>query len=150
MDLSKKRILMNAFFNSQYNYWPTIWMLHSHSLNSKFNRLHEQCLWIIYNDKQSSFEQLLNQDKSVSIHHRNIQVLAIEMYKMALFLKLSRKCLNFVKRAIIILDLLYSLQFRVLIQCIMVLRWPRGETFFYKSQLFSTNHNCLSVCLSVP
>ena len=26
MDLSKKRILMNAFFDSQFNYCPLIWM----------------------------------------------------------------------------------------------------------------------------
>ena len=37
---------------------------------------------IIYNDKQSSFEQLLRRDNSVSIHHRNIQALAIEIYKI--------------------------------------------------------------------
>ena len=36
---------------------------------------------IIYNDKQSSFNELLNKDSSVSIHIRNIQRLAIEMFK---------------------------------------------------------------------
>lgn len=83
MDLSKKRILMNAFFYSQFNYCPVIWMFHSCILNNKINRLHERCLRIVYNDKQSSFEELLNKDSSVSIHHRNIQSLAIEMYKVA-------------------------------------------------------------------
>ena len=37
---------------------------------------------IIYNDKESSFEQLLRRDNSVSIHHRNIQALATEIYKI--------------------------------------------------------------------
>ena len=42
--------------------------------------LHERCLRIIYNDQQSSFTELLNKDNSVSIHIRNIQRLAIEIF----------------------------------------------------------------------
>ena len=38
---------------------------------------------MIYNDKISNFEELLNKDNSVSIHHSNIHVLAIEMQKVA-------------------------------------------------------------------
>ena len=43
--------------------------------------IHERSLRIIYNDKQSSFTELLNKDNSVSIHIRNIQRLAIEMVR---------------------------------------------------------------------
>ena len=82
MDLSKKRILMNAFFKSQFSYCPLVWMCHSRANNSKINRLHERCLRIIYSDKQSSFEQLLEKDRSVSIHTRNLQYLATELYKV--------------------------------------------------------------------
>ena len=82
MELTKRRILMNAFFDCQFNYCPLIWMFHSCNLNNKINRLHERCLRLIYNDKTSSFEQLLENDNSVSIHHRNIHTLAIEMYKV--------------------------------------------------------------------
>ena len=82
MELTKRRILMNASFDSQFNYCPHIWMFYSRNLNNKINKLHERCLRVIYNDKTSSFEQLLENDNSVSIHHRNIQTLAIEMYKV--------------------------------------------------------------------
>ena len=81
MELTKRRILMNALFDSQFNYCPLIWMFHSRNLINKINRLHERCLRFIYNDKTSSFEQLLENDNSVSIHHRNIQTLAIECIK---------------------------------------------------------------------
>ena len=43
--------------------------------------LHERCLRIIYNDQQPSFTELLNKDNSISIHIRNIQRLAIEMFR---------------------------------------------------------------------
>ena len=68
MELGKRRILMNIFFDSQFNYCPVIWMCHSRALNNKTNRLHEQCLRIIYNDKTSAFKELLEKDNSISIH----------------------------------------------------------------------------------
>ena len=56
-------------------------MCHNRTNNKKITRLHERCLQIIYNDKQSSFIELLEKDNSVSIHRRNLQILAIEMFK---------------------------------------------------------------------
>ena len=58
-------------------------MCHSRALNNKTNRLHERCLLIMYNDKTFTFNQLLKNDNSVSIHYRNIQALETEMYKIA-------------------------------------------------------------------
>ena len=37
---------------------------------------------IIYSEKQSSFELLLEKDGSASVHNRNLQILATEMYKI--------------------------------------------------------------------
>ena len=54
-------------------------MFHSRTLNSKINRLRERCSRIIYNDKFSNFEELLQKDNPVSIHYKNIHGLAIEM-----------------------------------------------------------------------
>ena len=56
-------------------------MFHSRSLNNKINRIHERALRITYNDKSSNFQELLDKDNSVTIHHRNIRTLAIETYK---------------------------------------------------------------------
>ena len=83
MELEKRRILMNAFFNSQFYYCPVICMCHSRALNNKINTLHERCLRIIYNDNTSTFKELLGKDNSVSIHYKNIQALAIEMHEVA-------------------------------------------------------------------
>ena len=38
---------------------------------------------IIYHNKQSSFIELLEKDNSVSIHQRNLQILAVEMFKVS-------------------------------------------------------------------
>ena len=83
MDLSKQFMVMNAFFNLQFNYCPLIWMCHNRTTIRKINRLHERCLRIIYNDKQSSFKMLSEKDSSVSIDDRNIPSLATEMNKVS-------------------------------------------------------------------
>ena len=56
-------------------------MRHDRMLNNRINRLDERCLRIIYYDKHTSFKELLEKDKSVSIHQKNLQVLAMEMFK---------------------------------------------------------------------
>ena len=57
-------------------------MFCSRKTNNKINKLHERALRLVYNDNESSFENLLEIDHSFCIHHQNIQTLAIEMYKI--------------------------------------------------------------------
>ena len=83
VDLPQKKVLFNAFFQSQFNYCHLVWMCHSITLNNKINRLHERCLRLIYNDKHSTFHELLEKDCSVSIHTRNLQFLVTEMHELA-------------------------------------------------------------------
>ena len=58
-------------------------MCHSRENINKINGLHEECLRIICNDKQSSFNTLLEKDGSVSFHERNTKILATEMLKVS-------------------------------------------------------------------
>ena len=76
--VEKRRMLFKAFIESQFNYCSLIWVLHSSTMNEKSNRLHERSLRIVYSDQNSTFEELLERDKTFSIHHKNIQSLAIE------------------------------------------------------------------------
>ena len=78
IDLSRWHILLNAFFISQFSYCPLVSMFHSCGKNNKINRIHERCLRIIYNDKKSTFYELLEKDGPVSIHKRNLRFLAYE------------------------------------------------------------------------
>ena len=57
-------------------------MFHSRKLNGRINKLHERALRIVYQDYVSSFTELLEKDKSTTIHNRNIQLLATELFKV--------------------------------------------------------------------
>ena len=83
VSVKKKKILMNAFIESQFSYCPLVWMFcHSRKLNNRINHIQERGLRIVYEDNTSTFEELLKKDNSVSIHHRNIQLVAVEMFKV--------------------------------------------------------------------
>ena len=78
---NKRKTLFKAFVESQFKYFPIVWMFHSRRTNNKINRLHERTLRIVYDDDVSTFHQLLAMGKSFCIHHQNIQRLLIEICK---------------------------------------------------------------------
>ena len=82
MTVKQKRILMKSFFESQFGYCSLVLMFYSRGINNKINQLHERALRIIYKDNTSTFEELLEKDNSFSVHRRNIQSLAIELFKI--------------------------------------------------------------------
>ena len=82
ISFDKCRMVMKVMIESQFNYCPLIWMFYSRIFNNKINRLHERALRIVYSDHKSSFCELLEKNKSFSIHHKYIQSLAIEIYKL--------------------------------------------------------------------
>ena len=82
MDPQKLRMIMKAFIESQFQYCPLVWMCYSRTMSNRINKLHERALRLVYKEPNLTFEQLLVKDRSFTIHHRNLQRLAIEMYKV--------------------------------------------------------------------
>ena len=81
MSVEKNEIMMNSFFKAQFNCCPLMWMLRSSRINNIIRNFNEQCrcLGLLYNNKNSSYEELPAKHDSVSIHHRNMQNLATEL-----------------------------------------------------------------------
>ena len=64
MNILQRKLIANAFIKSQFSYCPLIWMFH------------EATLRLIYpNQHQLTFKE------TVSMHQRNLQILATEIYK---------------------------------------------------------------------
>ena len=62
MDQNKRRMVMKAFIISQFNYCSLAWILHRR--------------WT------ANIDELLIKDKPISIHQRNLQFLATEIFKV--------------------------------------------------------------------
>ena len=62
---------------SHFCYCPLIWMFHDRATNNRISKTHERTLRIVYRDTESSFDELLAKDNSVSVHQRNLQLLMI-------------------------------------------------------------------------
>ena len=78
----KRRILMNDLITCQFSCCRLVWMCHSRTMNHRINKIHEKTLRLVYKDEKNlSLDDLLKKDKSVSIHQRNLQILATEIYK---------------------------------------------------------------------
>ena len=75
VETSKRSILVSAFIISQFSYCLLIWMFHSRKMEHSINRIH---------DSKLTFKELLNKNKTVSIHQKNLQVLATEIFKAKL------------------------------------------------------------------
>ena len=80
----KVKILMSAFFISQFSYCPLVWMFCSRGLNNKINSLYYRSLQIVYRDFISTFQQLLEKDGAV--YYFTITIFAslpLKMYKVS-------------------------------------------------------------------
>ena len=81
-NLERRSSLMKAFIEFQFGYCYLVWIFCGRQKNNRINHLHERALRIVYNDYKSTFENLLELDNSLSIHHRNIRLLSIELYNV--------------------------------------------------------------------
>ena len=82
MTKDKLKILMNTFIETQFNYCPLVWMFHSREINNKINKLQERALRVVHKDETISYEELLRKNNSYTIHERNLQKLALLMFKV--------------------------------------------------------------------
>ena len=77
----QRNLLLNSVIKSQFTYCPLIWMFTSRYLNNALNNIHERALRLIYNDHEKSFNSILTENNLKTIHQKNLEFLAIEIYK---------------------------------------------------------------------
>ena len=77
----KMKFSIKVFF-SKCDQSAVFWGFFSRKLNKKINKGHERAIKIVYGDHKTNFSELLNIDKSVTMHQRNLQFLLIEIYKV--------------------------------------------------------------------
>ena len=80
---------LNVIINLMISVWLLslmVWMFHGRTLKNKINHSHERVLQIIYrncwNCSYCSYKDFYKMDQSFTVHQRNIQSLAIELFKV--------------------------------------------------------------------
>ena len=76
----KAKLLYNAFINSQFNYASIIWMFCHKQDYLKIEKIQYIALKIVYNSNESC-EELLLRNNEVSIHQKQLRILATEVFK---------------------------------------------------------------------
>ena len=82
LTLEERKLLMKNFIESQFGYCSLTRMFCGRKNNTRINHVRERALRIAYRNNSLCFDQLLQIDKSYNIHHKNIQTLTIELYKV--------------------------------------------------------------------
>ena len=57
-------------------------MFHSRQFKNRINKIHERALRLLYKDNKLTFNDLSELNNSVTIHQRNLQILATEIFKV--------------------------------------------------------------------
>ena len=71
------KLLANLFVNTQFRYVHLIWMFTNKTSMLKVNKIHRRTIRVVYNDYNSTYEELLTSHNDISIHLKH---LAIEDY----------------------------------------------------------------------
>ena len=58
------------------------WIFCGRKINTRVNHVHGRALRIVYRNNSLCFDQLLQIDKTCYIHHKNIETLGIELYRV--------------------------------------------------------------------
>ena len=64
MRFEQRKRIVNLFITSHFSHYPLVWMFHSRRINNRIDHIHERALKIIYQDYNSSFKELLREDKT--------------------------------------------------------------------------------------
>ena len=89
INLSKQKALMKTFVISHFKYCPLVRMFHGRKLNQRLNSIHERALRNTYQDYKSTCLELVQKENSATIHQRNLQVLATEIFKQKMIYHLK-------------------------------------------------------------
>ena len=81
LGFEEKKVLINSYFYSNFNYCPLVWMFsHAKSLK-KVEALQKRALRFLYNDYNSTLEEILKKSGKVCTEVNRLRYLCIEIYK---------------------------------------------------------------------
>ena len=76
-----KRVLINSYFMSNFNYCPLVWMFSNATSLKKLENLLKRALRFLYNNYQLTYEELLDETNRSTMNVKRLRFLCAEIYK---------------------------------------------------------------------
>ena len=81
LGIDEKKVLVNSFVLSNFNYCPLVWFISSTKSWKKIENLQKRALRFLLNDYESSYEKLLEKSDKSTINLRSHRSLCLEVFK---------------------------------------------------------------------
>ena len=81
LSFNAKRVLINSYIISNFNYCPLVWMFSTGKSLNKIESLQKRALRFLYNDYSISYEGLLEKAGKVKMNVYRLRNLCLEIYK---------------------------------------------------------------------
>ena len=76
-----KRVLINSYFMSNFNYCPLVWMFSNATSLKKIENLKKRALRFLYKNYQLTYEELLDKANISTMNVKRLCFLCVEIYK---------------------------------------------------------------------
>ena len=120
-----KLTIFHSFILSNFNFCPLAWHFCSKANTIKLEKIQERALRFIYEDYNSTYEELLHIAKVPSLQIRRMRTIALECFKI--LYKLSPPCLN---DLVVLKNSKYSFRYSNIVEI------PRVKTTTYDKNSF--------------
>ena len=81
LSFEAKKVLVNSYFYSNFNYCPLVWMFSSAKSLNKIESLQKRALRYLYSDYESPYDRLLAKSGKVTMKASRLRSLCVEIYK---------------------------------------------------------------------
>ena len=81
LGFEEKRVLVQSFVFSNFNYCPLVWFFSSSKSVEKIEKVQERALRFLYDDYNSSYAELLVKSEKCTMHVNRLRYLCIEIFK---------------------------------------------------------------------
>ena len=81
LGINERKAIVNSFIYANFNYCPLVWHFCSKRTMEKIENIQKRALRFLCNDYSSSYEKLLEKNKSCTMEIRRLRTLALEIYK---------------------------------------------------------------------
>ena len=81
LNASCRMAIYKSFVTSTFDYCPVSWIFCGKSNSSKLEKLNERALRIVFNDYNSTYENILREAKALSLSMLRLKYMIIEVYK---------------------------------------------------------------------